>query len=102
MIPLPQCHPIISCFIKIQNGFYLSGASLPRLSWKGALKLNWMFVFFNPFWSQKMPENTANVLIQMFFSYNNYWLVSELTTRGVLFVGKLTLPSRQNKKKHKG
>jgi len=29
-----HCHPIISCFIKIQNGFYLSDAGLPRLSWK--------------------------------------------------------------------
>jgi len=26
-------HPIISCFIKMQNG-YLSCAGLPRLSWK--------------------------------------------------------------------
>jgi len=33
-----HCHPIISCFIKIQNGFHLSGASLPRLSWTRAIK----------------------------------------------------------------
>jgi len=26
------CHPVISCFIKIQNGCYLSGTSLLRLS----------------------------------------------------------------------
>jgi len=34
LMPLPPHHLIISCFIKIQNGFYLSGAGLPKLSWK--------------------------------------------------------------------
>jgi len=29
-----HCHPIISCFIRIRNGFNLSGAGLARLSWK--------------------------------------------------------------------
>jgi len=29
-----HCHPIISCFIKIRNGFYLPDAGLSRLSWK--------------------------------------------------------------------
>ena len=29
-----HCHPIISCFIKIQTVFNLSNADLPRLSWK--------------------------------------------------------------------
>jgi len=29
-----HCDPIISCFIKIQTGYNLSGAGLPRLSWK--------------------------------------------------------------------
>jgi len=27
-------NPIISCIIYVQTGFYLSGTSLPRLSWK--------------------------------------------------------------------
>jgi len=27
-------HPIISCFIKTENGFYLADTGLPRLSWK--------------------------------------------------------------------
>jgi len=31
---LCRCHLLISCFIKIQNGFYLSGSSLPSLSRK--------------------------------------------------------------------
>jgi len=30
-----RCHPIASCFVKIQNGFYLFGASSPKLSGKG-------------------------------------------------------------------
>ena len=34
------CNP----FIKIQNGFYVSGASLIRLSWKRGHK--WVFVFY--------------------------------------------------------
>jgi len=31
-VPLPSQTPIISCLIKIQNGFYLSGSILHRLS----------------------------------------------------------------------
>jgi len=33
-----HCHCIISCFIKIYNGSAFSGASLPRLFWKRAIK----------------------------------------------------------------
>jgi len=32
-----HCRPIISCFVKTRM-VYLSGAGLPRLSWKKAVK----------------------------------------------------------------
>ena len=32
------CNAVMSCFIKIQIGFRLSGAGLPRLSWKEFIK----------------------------------------------------------------
>ena len=39
-----HCRSIIPCFIQIQIGFNLSGAGLPRLSWKKATK--WVSVWF--------------------------------------------------------
>jgi len=43
LMPLPLT---VSCFSKIQMGFYLSGTGLPRYSWKMAIKRASVYVCF--------------------------------------------------------
>jgi len=45
MVKLIHCHPIMSCFIKIQNGLTLSGATVPP----GKEAIKWVSVCFMPF-----------------------------------------------------